>query len=166
VAIIGVLAAVAVPAFMKYMRRAKTTEAREQLRRMYEQARAYYFETFGAAQAGGTVAHQFPKTVALTPVASCCQSDTSDKCAPLAANWTDPTWVALHFSLDDPHYYRYEFISSGSSVGSQFTARARGDLDCDGVESTFEMYGIVLSGESGGGELAGSAGIVRVNELE
>jgi len=166
VAIIGVLAAVAIPAFMKYIRKSKTTEARDHLRRSYEQARVYYFETFGARNAGGFVRHQFPATVQMTPVSTCCQADGSNKCPPNAAQWSDPTWVALHFSLDDPHYYRYEFISSGAGTQAEFTTRASGDLDCDGIESTFEMYGTVMTGESGGGEVSGSSGVARINELE
>ncbi len=166
VAIIGVLAAVAVPAFMKYIRKAKTAEVREHTRRMYEQARVYYFETYGARTAGGIVKHQFPDTVQMTPVSTCCQPDGSNKCSPNAAQWSDPTWRALHFSMDDPHYYRYEFISGGTGTGAEFTVRAMGDLDCDGIESTFEMYGTVMTGESGGGEVSGSSGLARINELE
>ncbi len=49
------------------------------------------------------------------------------RCLPSQAQWQDPTWVGLGFSMDDPHYYQYEFISSGS----EFTARAIGNLDCD-----------------------------------
>lgn len=166
VAIIGVLAAVAIPAFMQYIRKAKTAEPREHVRRIYEQARVYYFETYGAATALGNIAHQFPATVQMTPVSTCCQPDGQNKCAASAAQWTEPTWVALHFSMDDPHYYRYEFISAGTGTGATFTARASGDLDCDGIESTFEMYGIVLTGESGGGEVSGSSGLARIRELE
>jgi type IV pilus assembly protein PilA len=163
VAIIGILAAVAIPSFMKYMRQAKTSEAREHLRRIYEQARVYYLETYGAAHAGGTVPHQFPSPVATSPAVTCCQPNGVDKCAVDALNWTDPTWIALHFSMDDPHYYRYSFVSSGVSTGAAFTARAIGDLDCDGVQATFEMYGTVRTGS---GDASGSGGVTRINELE
>ncbi len=162
VAIIGVLAAVAVPSFMKYMRKSKTAEARQFLQKIYSQARVYYLETYGAPQAGLTVPHQFPKSVALTPAESCCLGGL-DKCTPSAALWTDPTWIALHFSVDDGHYYRYEFVSSGVGTTSQFTARAMGDLDCDGKLSTFELYGTITSD---GGDVTGLAGMARINELE
>jgi type IV pilus assembly protein PilA len=163
VAIIGILAAVAIPSFMKYIRKSKTSEAREHLQKIYSQARVYYLETFGAQQAGGVVLHQFPATVPLTPAITCCTASGVNKCAPDASLWTDPTWIALHFSMDDGHYYRYEFISSGTGNASTFTARARGDLDCDSKESTFEMYGTIMSGS---GDITGSAGLVRINELE
>ncbi|HWE31202.1 MAG TPA: prepilin-type N-terminal cleavage/methylation domain-containing protein, partial [Polyangia bacterium] len=42
VAIIGVLAAVAIPSFIKYTRRSKTSEALMNIRKMYDGAVAYY----------------------------------------------------------------------------------------------------------------------------
>ena len=44
VAIIGILAAVAIPAFMKYIRKSKTTEARQFVKKIYDGARAYYLD--------------------------------------------------------------------------------------------------------------------------
>jgi len=163
VAVIGVLAAIAIPNFMKYIRKSKTSEAREQLSKMYAQARVYYLETYGAREAGGIVLHQFPGTIPLTPAVTCCRGQGINRCPPEPSQWTAPTWVALHFSINDPHYYRYEFISSGTGVDARFTARARGDLDCDGIESTFEMYGAVTSDS---GDITGTSGVVRVRELE
>lgn len=138
VAIIGLLAAVAIPSFHRYMLRAKTSEAREMLHRMYSQGRAYYLETFGGQAVGG-IPHQFPRTQATTPAVTCCDAG-GQRCQPTVTDWQSPTWLALHFSMDDPHYYRYEFVSGGTGLSASFTARALGDLDCDGVESTYEMY--------------------------
>ena len=42
VAIIGILAAVAIPAFVKYIRRSKTTEASMNIRKMYDSTVAYH----------------------------------------------------------------------------------------------------------------------------
>lgn len=144
VAIIGILAAVAIPSFQRYMLRAKTAEAREMLHRMYSQGRAYYLETFGGHHVGG-IPHQFPTTHAATPAVTCCDGG-QQRCQPNVADWNTPTWSALHFSMDDPHYYRYEFVSAGTGLSASFTARALGDLDCDGVESTYEMY-VSVDGE-------------------
>jgi type IV pilus assembly protein PilA len=160
VAIVSVLASVAIPSFIKYLARAKTSEARGQLNKMYSAARVYYLETFGARQITG-VAHQFPGPVATTPAVTCCASGLG-KCAPDADLWTEPSWIALHFSMDDPHYYRYSFLSQGTNIGSTFTARAVGDLDCDGLESTFEMFGQI----NAQGEPQGSGSVVRLQELE
>ena len=42
VAIIGILAAVAIPSFVKYIRRSKTTEAMMNLRKIYDSSITYY----------------------------------------------------------------------------------------------------------------------------
>ena len=42
VAILGTLAAVAIPAFMRYMRKSKTTEAMQGIKKIYDGARTYY----------------------------------------------------------------------------------------------------------------------------
>ena len=44
VAIIGILAAVAIPAFMKNARKAKTAEAVTNVKKLYDGARSYYEE--------------------------------------------------------------------------------------------------------------------------
>ncbi|MCA9708916.1 MAG: prepilin-type cleavage/methylation domain-containing protein [Myxococcales bacterium] len=44
VAILGILAAIAIPALTKYMRRSKTSEARVQLAKMFDGASAYFTE--------------------------------------------------------------------------------------------------------------------------
>jgi hypothetical protein len=74
--------------------------------------------------------------------------------------WTSPTWVALKFSVDDATHFMYSFDGSAT----KFTARANGDIDCDGSYSTFEMYGEVNSIYADGP--AGSASLYRENELE
>lgn len=47
------------------------------------------------------------------------------------------TWVALGFSMADPHAYHYAVEWSESADSCRFTVQAFGDLDGDGVYSTF-----------------------------
>ncbi|MBI4509660.1 MAG: type II secretion system protein [Deltaproteobacteria bacterium] len=144
VAIIGVLAAVAVPAFMRYIRKAKTTEAVENIQKMYGASRSYLLEETQARGQIFPLPPQFPETEPLTPTGTCC-GNAGDKCVPGLGVWDTPTWHALQFAMTMPHYYRYEYESTGSAgagAGSRFTVRAFGDLDCDGVFSTFEMVGV------------------------
>lgn len=54
VAILGILAAIAVPALTKYMRRSKTSEARVQIAKIFDAASAYFNEEH--VERGGTVA--------------------------------------------------------------------------------------------------------------
>jgi len=72
----------------------------------------------------------------LTPPTRCCDNPDG-RCQPQPQLWEHPTWQTLNFAIFDPHYYQYEFVSDGQS----FTARAVGDLDCDGVTSVFEQTG-------------------------
>ena len=165
VAIAGILASVATPALMKYIRKSKTTEAVTNVRRMYESGRAYLLEESSSRGVIVPLERQFPESQALTPAASCCAS-TGDKCVPVAADWQTPTWQALRFAMEDPHYYRYQFESTGSAspgVGSRFTARALGDLDCDGTFSTFEMVGVW---DDSARDVQGSASLFRMDDVE
>jgi type IV pilus assembly protein PilA len=158
VAIIGILAAVAIPAFMKYIKKSKSTEAREHLKKIQEGATSYYLDR-GNDRGGLTpIAAQFPDPAdkAATGAAGfdgssgsgthpCCAGGV-DKCAPDASSWADPTWTALHFSVDDPHYFAYDYTSTQiTGVGANYTAAAYGDLDCDETLSLFEMYGAITS---------------------
>ncbi|MEI8256939.1 MAG: hypothetical protein WCJ30_14800, partial [Deltaproteobacteria bacterium] len=76
--------------------------------------------------------------------------------------WDSATWNALSFSIADPHYYSYQYDSSGTGTASGFTARAVGNLDGDAVLSTFERSG----GSDSQRQVQGSQGIYMENELE
>ncbi len=81
---------------------------------------------------------------------------------PGPGDWAHPTWKALTFEMRDPHYYQYEYVSDGTGAESRFTVRALGDLNCDGVMSTFERIGTIDSE----GNVNGGAGIFKKDELE
>lgn len=166
VAIIGILAAVAIPAFMKYIRRSKTSEATMNIRKLFDSSVSYYTAEF-AARDGSILERQFPNSINGdgTPAdwaAQTCNGGDSQKYQPAANTWDDATWQALNFAVDDPHYYRYDYDSDGLGSDSQFTARANGDLNCDGNLSTFERIGNVDDENN----VNGGAGVFSSNELE
>ena len=125
-AAIGILAGVAVPAFMDYMKKARKTDAERQLARLGAHATAVY-----------TATGKFPTGFAsLTPADTCCHGPHG-KCV-----WTDadrhlPVWQALDFVLDQPELYQYGYASDGTA----FNATAVGDLDCDGIAITYTLSG-------------------------
>jgi prepilin-type N-terminal cleavage/methylation domain-containing protein len=166
VAIIGILAAVAIPAFMKNARKAKTAEATTNVKKIYDGARSYYEEELNKRGSTTPIAKQFPNSTATTetptPTMGTCCAAAGDKCPPSPTLWNSATWNALKFSMDDPHYYSYSYVSAQSGSPTQFTARANGNLNCSGGFSTFEMVGNVL----GDGSVTGSAGLFKNNELE
>jgi prepilin-type N-terminal cleavage/methylation domain-containing protein len=121
VAILAILAVVAVPAFIKYMRRAKTTEAIDELDKIYKGA-ALYYTTPHVTKAGLKLECQFPANQAVTPVeANCCSTSGSaadangdDRCDSDPDVWSEDTWSALNFQINDEHYFVYSFDASGT----------------------------------------------------
>jgi type IV pilus assembly protein PilA len=162
VAIIGILAAVAIPAFMKYIRRSKTVEATMNVRKLFDSS-VSYFEAEHADKTGTPLAKQFPTSTGPSPGAagSCC-GQTGDKCKPAPTNFTSDSWSALNFSVDDPFYFVYQYVSAGVDTGANFQAWAFGNLDCDSVNSTYERSGSVMSDRS----VSGGSGLYTKNEIE
>jgi len=154
---VGVSFGVAVPAFTKYVQGAKAAEAEDRLSEMFRSAVSYYSSEQVVRGDPTAIQPQFPASAPLTPPTGCCGS-ADGRCQPNPGLWDTPTWQALNFAIMDPHYYQYEFVSDGNS----FTARAIGDLDCDGVYSTYERSGVATPD----GMVQGSRGIYRVNPYE
>jgi len=145
VGLIGVAAATAIPAFMKYTKKSKNSEVREHLGKLYRAARSYQL-----------MHGRLPPSVGPTPaLGSCCQA--GGKCQPSLFSWRNDSWRKLGFSVDTPHYYSYSFIRSYDG----FTVRANGDLDCDAEYSTFEMKATFRSGSA-----PSSVPLYREKELE
>lgn len=156
VAILGILAAVAIPAFLKYIKRSKTTEAAMNIRKLYDGS-VTYFASEHVDPDGNILEAQFPDSSnAQKP--TCCVGATKTT----VDDWeTDGPWEALQFSISDPFYYSYQYNSTGLTNNSVFTASAFGDLDDDTSYSTFVRFGSVQEME-----VRGSAGMYIANELE
>ncbi len=154
--VIGLLAAVSIPAFIKYMKRAKTTEAAPNLKKIFDGAKGYYEKgvRVGSARTREAGAPQFPDSVGLTPLNPCCRQP-GKKCR--NTNWSSPTWAAIGFEISDPHYFQYRFSSKGRDGSALFTAGAHADLDCDGIFSTWERTATVDSEQ----RVVGAASVYR-----
>lgn len=165
VAIIGTLASIAIPSFMKNARRAKLSEATTQLNRIFVSSKSYIIELHRSAGQANEAIPQFPDPEPNTPAAACC-TFVGNKCPPSALDWKTPTWQALYFEVDEPHYYQYAYISTGTAnpgVGSNFSAEATGDLNCDMVFSNISFYGIWSNTTF---DVNGGGGFAFHNELE
>ena len=163
VAIIGILAAVAIPAFMKYIRRSKTVEATMNVRKLFDSSVAY-FEAEHASATGAVLARTFPTSAAWAPAQGTCAGSTGGKCDPAAqaSVWRNASWTALNFSVDDPFFYSYQYDAGGSDASATFAAWASGDLDKDATYSYFNRTGSITAE----GNVTGGAGIYSVNEIE
>jgi len=156
VAIIGVLAALAIYGVRKYLTNAKSAEARTAIGRIAKDAQVAYEREHMASEVldmKGTVdiAHELcPQGV---PVPDDIEKVSNKKYQSDPGEWNGAGWSCLKFSMTDPQYFMYEYavIQGGGGDGAEFEARAHGDLDGDGVQSTFGMRGKVQTGS--GGEL-------------
>jgi hypothetical protein len=116
-------------------------------------------------QAGGTaLPKQFPGASAKMPNgATECGCSQGGRCPPNDSVWgSDGVWLALNFSLPDPHNYRPYYTSTGTGSNATFTAGARGDLNCNTTLSDFSRIGSINSN----GDVTGSYQPTIVNELE
>jgi hypothetical protein len=78
-----------------------------------------------------------------TPSMPCCDSARSDRrCAPDPSAWTDPVWRELEFAVEEPHFFQYTYEGTGET----FTAKAIGDLDCDGVPVEYVLEAFLDQG--------------------
>lgn len=143
VAILGVLATLAIPAFMGYVNRSKSSEALANLNMIFKGAASYYSgemsrKGIGASITGYcTVGDQTPMPA--TPKAS---KQAMGVPAPTSS------FRAIHFQIADFVYYSYGLTSVDPSGGlcshqkntpGLYTFYANGDLDGDLTQSTFEL---------------------------
>jgi type IV pilus assembly protein PilA len=160
VAILGILAAVAIPAFVKYMRRSKTSEAEDKLAYMFRSGTTYYTQERPAQGVGAAI------SVQCIPVGSGVFPATQGQSRRSADFATNMTFAAIDFAIGDPFYYSYEFDSGAGGCGvinaNAFTARAIGNLDQDASTSLFERAAFA----NANAEIQGSVGLYVVNETE
>ena len=127
VALVGSVLAVAVPAFLHELHASRFVEPTDGLARIGVAAVAY-----------AETNERFPESAPLTPAAP----PRGKKEADPPGTWEGATWKALDFrpaAEGVPHAYAFSFESPGG--GSTFVAQSRGDLDGDGLLSTFEIRG-------------------------
>ena len=140
--VVGILAAVAIPAFIKYTRKAKTVEATEALDKIKAGAKAY-FQADHYDRQGNLKKKTFPPgNTGWVPRRPCCKQ-AGEKCQRNAKTWAREPWKSLYFSLSEAHSYQYRYTSRGQDKKATFTVEARGDLDCDGTYSSFKIIGTV-----------------------
>ena len=74
------------------------------------------------------VVNQFPTNTGPSPgataTAACC-GQKGDRCVPAPTNFASQTWLDLHFSVDDPFYFVYQYTSSGTETSSTLWAITR-----------------------------------------
>ena len=153
VIIIGVLAAIAIPAFSSYIQKSRTSEATTFLAEIKQRQESYRseFGRYASAPADGSTWPPSSFTPGGTP-------GVDKKVWPDVDNWNE-----LGASPDGPVYFQYATVGGppGTTPGGLgydgsdfwFVSQAVGDLDGDGETVTFEAYsasqGIWVSAPAG-----------------
>jgi prepilin-type N-terminal cleavage/methylation domain-containing protein len=126
VAIIGILAAIAIPAFLDYMNKGKKTEASLQLDNMEKKVKTFHIEK-----------SRLPATAVLTPGSAACASSTGKIPKLPQSSWdANVGWREMQFHVDEDTLFQYNWSTSSTTAG---LGTAIGDLDCDGTIVTYSL---------------------------
>jgi type II secretory pathway pseudopilin PulG len=142
-ALTGLISAVAMYALARYVRHSKTAEAVGSLSTLARASAAYY-DASDATQPVGTTpdaAHamrHFPpsSTRSVPPIL---EDVRGKRYQSATADWATSPWHELQFSIPQPQWYSYSFLSEGSGATAKASAIARGDLDADGNVATYSI---------------------------
>lgn len=135
VSVAAIVLASSLPTFLRNLHGSRFVEATDGLNQIAGGAVAY--------SQGKELAAAFPPSVPLTPAEVPHGVAVTDP----PGTWDQPTWKALGFSLDRPHRFAFEFQSDADPTRTWFVARAHGDLNGDGITSTFELGGEARPGQ-------------------
>jgi len=176
VAIIGILAATAIPAFIQYTRRSKTSEAPANLKQMFQDLSTYYNQERapqGLPAAGGVNVTNTHCTIGNAGPVPAAVNDQKQVFNPAGTPF-DANANGVGFTISDPVYFQYSLASAGAACGAVvpppvggapipvYSARAQADLDNDATLSLFE----VAIGANWENELMRGPGVFIQNELE
>ena len=158
VGILGILAAIAIPSFMSYVRRSKTAEAGQNLSSMFRSAAAYMAQEHSGKSITSSIGtYCSVGSEAVTP---------APKGSKQVYSGGDAT-RALGFTIADYVYFGYGMTGTdkcgwSGNDSDVYTFIAQGDLDNDGTRSTFEL----AAGTDQERTLFHSSAIYIVNEIE
>ena len=143
--LLPIVAVLGIYGVRKYIANAKQAEARNALGEIAKDAAvAYEAEKAGA---GGPASHQLCPSASRSGPSSLAMV-SGKKYQSSVADWnadcaTDRGFCCLKFAMDMPQYYMYSY----GATPTTFTGKANGDLDGDGVASTFTIRGEVVGGQ-------------------
>jgi prepilin-type N-terminal cleavage/methylation domain-containing protein len=128
VAVIGVLAAIAIPMYMAHANKARGVEAIVQLHKLKTNAKQYFTEN-----------QSFPPTLAETlPGGDGTACATKDRRFDYTDKWTtDPTWSALDFAIGERTQFSYHFQTTAPMSAH---AWAIADPLCNGDQIRYDLY--------------------------
>jgi type IV pilus assembly protein PilA len=143
VSLAAVISALAMYGLGRYIRHGKTAEAIGSVSALAQAALAYYNDSDSTQPAGGAEAashamRHFPAS-SRGSVPQNPDDVRGKRYQSTRADWSPSPWRELNFSIPQPQFYRYSFESSGTGKSSVAVAIAEGDLDGNGVKSTYRL---------------------------
>ena len=134
VAIIGILAAVAIPGFMTYIKNSKTSEAKTNLDAIKKGALAYYEAEHYGPDGMTAMSKQYPYSngTLITVGAEPTENTVGQKQNPTTAGFGK--MADLSFNLTSPFYYSYAYIADGAICTNKKVTEK--DADGKDVEKT------------------------------
>jgi len=142
VAIIGILAAIAIPAFIKYVKQSKVSETGINLKTISDGASTYFQKDHYLTDGSPVPTRQFPIVGKTDVPASIPPGSKVD----ISALLDGTPWKELRFSASKPVYYQYSYTGADTGAAANFLAEASGDLDGDTVSSNFRVIGTNVAG--------------------
>lgn len=136
VVLLPIMAAIAIPAFMEYMKKGKKTESALHLDRLERRIKAYYVERA-----------ELPPSAAEMPGPAgdaCNGPNHKFAVRPIGDFMADPGWSELDFYVGEPSSYSFKWTRETATRG---TLEAMADLDCDGSVSTTRYDLTLIQGD-------------------
>jgi len=139
---LSIWAAIAIPAFLKYIRKAKTSEATMNIHTIARAAQSYAGTQYNDKN-GNPLPKQFPcanQGWICAPAKKPC-ANGQPQYSPNPAAWNHKCWRTLRFAINRKHYFRYCYKAETKGPRKTYEVRAQADLDCDGKLSTYKVRG-------------------------
>lgn len=168
IVILGILASIALPAYMKYVNRARRSEGIMNLQKIYAGA-VSYFMSERAGPNGQILPKQFPDQVNWTPNLAVCCSFAGRKCPAYVGGLFEkvPTWEAIGFSIADPFYFSYTNwpvkLTGAGAPGDWDELAAAADLNCDLVNRFYVRRRAYVTADY---QISGTGAIIEQGQSE
>jgi len=142
--VVGIMAVLAISGVRQYLANAKMVEATSSLSTIAKSAVVAYD--------GATAPEQALCSSASSPVPTSVTMVSGKKYMSTSSDWSVDEakvggFACLGFEMTSPQYYQYDYQRTGSAKGNVardgFHAIAHGDLNGDGVVSTFDYSGLI-----------------------
>lgn len=139
----AVLSAIGMYALARYVRHAKTVEAVSSVASLAALSADYYNNSDATQPAGANpqaihaMRHFPPSSRVAVPEDPLSVRGKRYQSNPM--DWAASPWRDLRFSILQPQCYQYSFEADGAGATAKALVTAQGDLDGDGIRSTYSL---------------------------